>query len=111
MRVLLDQNLSPKLIRRLVDVIPGLESVYDHGLTGATDPFIYDWARRAGYAAVLSADGDFVRLAEQLGPPPKVIRVERCDYPSAILEQLLRREAIRIHAFLASDRGVLLLKL
>jgi predicted nuclease of predicted toxin-antitoxin system len=111
LRVLLDQNLSPKLIRKLIDVIPGLESVYDHGLIGATDPFLYDWARRSGFAALLSADQDFVNLAERLGPPPKVIRVERCDYRSAVIEQLLRREAVRIHAFLESGRAVLLLNL
>ncbi len=41
-RILLDQNLSPRLIRRLADILPGLESVYDHGLTGSSDPFIFE---------------------------------------------------------------------
>jgi len=79
-RVLLDQNLSPKLIRKLADVLPGLESVYDHGLIDSPDPFIFDWARRSGFSAVISADRDFVRLAERFGPPPKVIRIDRCDF-------------------------------
>ncbi|MBI4906043.1 MAG: DUF5615 family PIN-like protein [Acidobacteria bacterium] len=55
MRILLDQNLSPKLIRRLADVLPGLETVYDHGLTGASDPAIFEWARRSRFSAVVSA--------------------------------------------------------
>jgi predicted nuclease of predicted toxin-antitoxin system len=55
-RILLDQNLSPKLIRRLADIIPGLETVYDHGLVGASDPYIFDWARNAEFAAVVSSD-------------------------------------------------------
>jgi predicted nuclease of predicted toxin-antitoxin system len=110
-RILLDQNLSPKLIPKLADILPGLESVYEHDLIGASDPFIFDWALRSTFSAVVSADRDFVLLAERLGPPPKVIRIERCDYSSAVLEQLLRREAVRIHAFLGSDRAVLLLKL
>ncbi len=46
MRILLDQNLSPKLIRKLADIIPGLESVYDHDLVGASDPFIFDWSQQ-----------------------------------------------------------------
>ena len=111
MRILLDQNLSPKLIRRLADVMPGLESVYDHGLTGASDPFIFDWARRLEFSALVSADRDFVHLAEYVGPPPRVIRIERCDYPSGMIEQLLRREALRIFDFVESKRAVLLLKL
>jgi predicted nuclease of predicted toxin-antitoxin system len=111
LRVLLDQNLSPKLIWKLADVLPGLESVYDHGLIGSSDPFIFDWARRAEVSAMISADRDFVRLAERFGPPPKVIRIDRCDFPSRMVEQLLRREALRIHDFLESDRPILQLSL
>jgi predicted nuclease of predicted toxin-antitoxin system len=110
-RVLLDQNLSPRLIRRLADIIPGLETVYGHNLVGASDPFIFDWARGAEFAAVVSTDLDFVHLAERFGPPPKVTRIERCDFPAKVIEQLLRREALRIHDFLGSDRAVLLLRL
>lgn len=73
--------------------------------------FIFDWARRFEFSALVSTERDFVHLAETLGPPPKVIRIERCDYRSAVIEQLLRREAVRIRAFLESDRAVLLLKL
>jgi len=105
-RLLLDQNLPPKLIRKLGDFLPGLESVYDHGLTGASDPVIFQWAREMEFAALLSTDHDFVRMAERVGSPPKIIRIERCDFSSRIIEQLIRRESIRIHDFLASKRDV-----
>lgn len=111
MRILLDQNLSPKLKSRLADIFPGLESVYEHGLIGASDPTIFDWAHRAGVGALITADRDLVQLVERVAPPPIVIRIERCDFPSGVIEQLLRREAIRIHDFLLSDRAVLLLRL
>jgi len=110
-RILLDQNLSPKPIRKLADIVPGLETVYDHDLMGASDRFIFDCARSAEFAAVISTDLDFVHLAERLGPPPWVIRIERCDFPAKVIEQLLRREALRIRDFLESDRAVLLLSL
>jgi predicted nuclease of predicted toxin-antitoxin system len=106
-RILLDQNLSPKLVRQLADIFPELETVYDHELVGASDPVIFDWARRVGVSAVISADRDFVRLAEHFGAPPKVIRIERCDFPSRVVAALLRREAVRIQAFLESSRAVL----
>ena len=111
MRILLDQNRSPKLIRTLADVLPGLETVYDRNPIDSSDPFIFDWARRAEISVLISADRDFIRLAERFGPPPKVIRIDRCDFPSGVVEQLLRREAVRIHAFLKSDRAVLQLTL
>ena len=91
----------------MADVLPGLESVYDHELLGASDQIVFDWARRMGFAALISADRDFVSLAERLGAPPKVIRIERGDLPPAAMEKLLRREAVRIHAFLESERAVL----
>jgi predicted nuclease of predicted toxin-antitoxin system len=110
-RILLDQNLSPKLIRNLVVTIPGLESVYDHDLVGASDSFIFDWARNANFAAVVSSDRHFAHLAERLGPPPKVIRIERCDFPARVIEELLRRDALRMHDFLEGDRAILLLRM
>jgi predicted nuclease of predicted toxin-antitoxin system len=81
-RVLLDQNLSPKLIGRLADLIPGLESVYDHALTGASDPAIFEWARSNEFTALISTDRDFVHFVDRAGPPPKIIRIEQCDFPS-----------------------------
>lgn len=111
MRILLDQNLSPKLIRKLADILPGLESVYDHDLIGASDPVVFDWARKLKFSALVSTDRDFVHLVERVGPPPKVIRIERCDFSSGVIERLIGREAMRIHAFLESPRAVLILKL
>jgi predicted nuclease of predicted toxin-antitoxin system len=99
-RILLNRNLSPKLVRRLADIIPGLETVYDHDLS---EHPTHRFSNGRGM--------DFVRLVERAGPPPKVIRIERCDFPSKVIEQVLRREALWIHDFLKSDRAVLLLKL
>ena len=64
-RILLDQNLSPRLVPQLIDVLPELESVYDHDLTGASDPSIFQWARGSGFSALISADRDFVHLVER----------------------------------------------
>ena len=55
MRILLDQNLSPKLIRALADIFPGLESVYSHQLTNASDEVIFEWARKERIEALLAA--------------------------------------------------------
>jgi predicted nuclease of predicted toxin-antitoxin system len=110
-RILLDQNLSPKLVGRLSDILPGLETVYDHNLIGASDSAIFDWARKFEFAAVISTDRDFIQLVETFGPPPKVIRIDRCDFPSRIVEEVLRREAVQIYAFLESGRAALQLKL
>ena len=48
---------------------------------------------------IVSADADFYELAITLGPPPKVIWLRGCDYPTAVAEELIRSESIRIAAF------------
>ena len=58
MRILLDQNLSPKLIRKLTDLFPGLESVYNHHLTGAADPPIFQWAQEQQIKAIVTNNSD-----------------------------------------------------
>jgi predicted nuclease of predicted toxin-antitoxin system len=55
------------------------------------------------------ADADFVRLADTLGPPPKAIRLENCNYKTSLVEELLRRNAIRIADLDQSDRPILII--
>jgi predicted nuclease of predicted toxin-antitoxin system len=96
--VLLDENLSPKLIPRLASLFPGLIHVRDLGLKQADDREIWEWAR-ANRLSILTADADFVELSQRLGWPPKVIHLQRCDYPARVIENLLRQNAIRIAEF------------
>jgi predicted nuclease of predicted toxin-antitoxin system len=58
--LLLDENLSPRLILHLAALFPGLTHVRDVGLKQAGDREIREWARRNSYT-VVSADADFRR--------------------------------------------------
>ena len=56
------------------------------------------------------ADADFYELSKTFGPPPKVIWLRGCDYPTGVAEGLIRKLAIRIAEFLENeDQGVLVL--
>ena len=58
------------------------------------------WAHaRQNGLTIVSADADFYRMAITIGPPPKVIWLKGCDYPTAVVEEVMRREAIRISEF------------
>ena len=98
MSLLLDENLSPRLTSRLAAPFPGLIHVRDVGLKQAADEEIWDWAKENSYI-VITADGDFVALVKRRGSPPKLIHVERCDFPFQVIEELLRQNAIRISEF------------
>jgi predicted nuclease of predicted toxin-antitoxin system len=59
---------------------------------------------------VLTADNDFRQRALTLGPPPKIILMERCDFPLRVIEELIRRQAIRISEFATSSGALLTLR-
>ena len=44
-------------------------------------------------------------MSRRLGWPPKVIYIEQCDFPFEVIENLLRRSAVRISEF-DKDNGV-----
>jgi predicted nuclease of predicted toxin-antitoxin system len=108
--LLLDENLSPRLLQRLASLFPGLIHVRDIGLKQASDETIWDWAKRKSYTIVTS-DGDFAALSGERGWPPKVMHLEECEYPLRIIEELLQN-AVRISEFVKDfDTGVLALRL
>lgn len=80
MRLLLDENLSPRLVSKLLSLFPGLTHVRDVGLKEVDDDIIWDWAKSNDYI-IISADADLCTLSRRLGWPPKVIHIEHCDFP------------------------------
>jgi predicted nuclease of predicted toxin-antitoxin system len=109
-RLLFDENLSRKLVARLADLFPESQHVSETGLLRSSDEAIWLHAKTNGFA-IVSADADFYELATRFGPPPKVIWLRGCDYPTLVAERLIRSQAIRIGEFLRDpDQGLLILQ-
>ena len=109
MKLLIDFNLSPKLIPALADLFPGSAHVQALGFAGSTnDEAIWEYARDNGYA-LLTSDRDFIEIADRLGHPPKVIRLARMNYRTKFAVELLRTNAIRIAEFGSGEQAVLVL--
>jgi len=98
MKLLFDQNLSPRLSRLLADIYPDSVHVRDVGLREATDSDIWDYALANGFA-IVSKDTDFQQRSLLLGAPPKFIwlRVGNCTVRRT--EDLLRSYSAAIHTF------------
>ncbi len=107
MKLLLDENLSPRLVQRLASLFPGLIHVRDIGLMQASDEMIWDWAK-ANSHTIVTTDADFAALSRVRRWPPKVIHLEECDFPLRIIEELLRKNAVRISEFDKDPRTGLL---
>jgi hypothetical protein len=106
-KLLLDENLSPRLVSRLNLLFPGIAHVREAKLQQSDDRVIWEWDRENGFA-VLTTDADFVALAHRLGSPPKVVHLERCDFPLGVIEEWLRRSAVRISEFGRNEAEALL---
>jgi predicted nuclease of predicted toxin-antitoxin system len=71
-KLLLDENLSPRLVGSLSDVFPGSVHVRDFGLARADDAAIWDYARDHDLT-IVSKDSDFHQVSFLRGPPPEVV--------------------------------------
>jgi predicted nuclease of predicted toxin-antitoxin system len=107
-KLLFDENLSRKLVQRLADLFPGSKQAESEELLQAPDAQVWAYAKANGFT-IVTADADFYELAITFGPPPKVIWLRGCDYPTAVAERLIRGQAIRIAEFFESDAAVLIL--
>jgi len=88
-KLLFDQNLSPKLVERLADLYPDSNHVYDLGIDLAPDTEMREYAGREGFV-IVTKDSDFSDLCILLGFPPKVIWIRRGNCSSIDIEAILR---------------------
>ncbi len=98
MKLLFDQNLSPKLVHRLAEVYPGSSHVQFEGLDCADDDQIWEHARLHGFA-IVTKDVDFNNLSVVRGNPPKVIWLLSGNCTTAQVESVLRTNVTEIEAF------------
>jgi predicted nuclease of predicted toxin-antitoxin system len=69
-KLLFDQNLSPRLVRLLADIYPRCAHVHDLGMDEASDTTIWRYAAEQGYT-IVSQDADFHQRSLLLGPRPR----------------------------------------
>ena len=74
MKLLFDENTSPKLPRLLAGLILGRSHVRECGFLSRPDEEIWEYARANGFTLV-SKDSDFQQRSLLYGHPPKVIWV------------------------------------
>ena len=79
MKLLFDENLSPKLPPLLAALFPGSAHVRECGLLGHADEDVWEYARANGFI-VVSKDSDFQQRSLLYGHPPKLVwlRIGNC---------------------------------
>ncbi len=89
MKLLFDQNLSPKLVSRFSDLFPSSDHVFFLGLDTRSDEDIREFAAKEQFTLV-TKDADFGELYSLFGGPPKVIWIRRGNCSTHSVEQILR---------------------
>jgi len=97
MKLLLDQNLPPRLVRRLADLYPNSSHIMEVGLDRSLDKEVWNYARQHEYI-IVTKDVDFSELSLVQGFPPKVIWIRRGNCSTHDIETILRKNLNSIKA-------------
>lgn len=109
MKLLFDQNLSPRLVTLLGEVFEGSLHVRQAGLDRADDDAVWRYARDNGFA-IVTKDSDFQERSQIAGSPPRVVWIRRGNCSTQDIEAMLRRHALPIAALEhETDNGFLVL--
>jgi predicted nuclease of predicted toxin-antitoxin system len=103
MKLLLDENLSRRLIPFLQHDYPGSSQVVLLGMESASDKEVWQKAKDEGYV-ILTRDADFQELSLVWGQPPKVIRLKTPNQSrAATLKILIENQVVIAESLLTHD--------
>lgn len=108
MKLLFDENLSPRLVDLLRDIYPGSTHVGLAGRRGATDAEVWELAARNDLV-IVSKDNDFRQMSFLRGAPPWVVWLAIGNAGTSAIERLLRRRTGAIEAFASDPEASLLI--
>ena len=89
MKLLFDENLSPRLVSSFFDLYPESRHVHTCNLGGEDDDAGWEYARSHGYM-IVSKDSDFAERSVLDSDPPKLVWVRLGNCSTLEVEALLR---------------------
>jgi predicted nuclease of predicted toxin-antitoxin system len=104
MKILVDQNISHRILPYLSPLFGTVAHVKDIGMMDAFDLPLFLEARKQGFEAVLTQDEDFYHILLAQGPPPKVIWLRVGNRSTNQLALVVSRHKDVIEHFLQEDQ-------
>jgi predicted nuclease of predicted toxin-antitoxin system len=101
-KLLLDENLSRRIVPFLQAVFPGSSQVVLEGLEQAEDGEVWQFARDNGFV-IVTKDSDFHELSLLKGAPPKVVWLRAGNGSKAEIVRLLLENAGAINVLATDD--------
>jgi predicted nuclease of predicted toxin-antitoxin system len=88
-KLLLDENLSDRIIAKIIDLYPDSEHVKTLGLTNTDDVLIWEYSKVNDFI-IVSKDSDFHQRSLLYGHPPKFIYLRIGNSSTARIVHILR---------------------
>ena len=102
MKLLFDQNISPKILKHLPPDLADCQQVRLVDLEDSADLAIFRYAG-ANHYAVVTFDSDFVDLNALYGVPPKIIWLNTGNLTTKNISELVVRNIETIKMYLAAQ--------
>ncbi len=110
MKLLLDQNISRKLLSPLQADFPGSDHVAQVGLETALDAEIWEYARMHDFA-IVTQDSDFADRSTLYGHPPQVVWLRLGNVSTTHMLRMLEQETLSLQTFFAEgEKGCLVIR-
>jgi predicted nuclease of predicted toxin-antitoxin system len=100
MRLLFDQNISFRIVKKVNLIFPGSQQVNELGLENKSDLEIWQFARDKGYT-IVTFDADFYDLGLVKGVPPKIIWLRTGNTHTSNIATILESNAEIIIDFIS----------
>jgi predicted nuclease of predicted toxin-antitoxin system len=102
MRLLFDQNISFRIIKKLKSYFSGCIHVSECGLLDCEDPEIWQYAKDNDFV-IVTFDSDFYDISIINGYPPKIIWIRTGNLTTIEISQLMINNQKIINSFLDTD--------
>ena len=102
MRLLLDENLSFRLLELLKSSYPSSTHVNSVGLEKASDERIWEYARKNNLA-IVTKDADFMERTVLFGHPPKIIWITKGNCSTLEITELMKRNVSIVQTFFQNE--------
>lgn len=108
MKLLLDENLSDRIVSKILDLYPHSAHLKSFSLLQSDDNAIWIFARQNGYA-IVSKDSDFHQRSILWGHPPKLVYLRVGNISTNEIVNILRANSDQLLAFDADATSSILI--
>ncbi|HEV7382142.1 MAG TPA: DUF5615 family PIN-like protein [Dyadobacter sp.] len=107
MRLLIDQNISHRILPIIEEHFDNVQHVRQLGLLNTNDHEIFMFGRNQGFEAIITLDDDFVKLLNLFSSPPKIIWLRTGNCATLNLAEILISKYDIIKEFIESEEHLL----